>query len=170
MNYFQHFPIINYNNEQTRNILKRVKLRELLKDQVFTYFDYQLEQGDQPWILADQYYGDVNRVWLVYLSNDITDPFYDWYMDQQIFDNYIFKKYGSIEHAKSNIIGYKDNDIFYSVDTFRLSTDSNKINWTPIYSYDDEFKKNEDRRSIKLLNKTYAKIAEDNLKLLLKVS
>lgn len=91
MNYFQHFPIINYNNEQTRNILKRVKLRELLKDQVFTYFDYQLEQGDQPWILADQYYGDVNRVWLVYLSNDITDPFYDWYMDQQIFDNYILK-------------------------------------------------------------------------------
>ena len=89
MNYFQQFPTINYNEHQVRNILARVKLTEVLNSTQLTYFDYQLDEGDQAWIIADQYYGSVDRTWLVYLSNNIIDPFYEWYMDTFTFENYI---------------------------------------------------------------------------------
>jgi hypothetical protein len=173
MNYFQQFPTINYNEHQVRNILARVKLTEVLNSTQLTYFDYQLDEGDQAWIIADQYYGSVDRTWLVYLSNNIIDPFYEWYMDTFTFENYITKKYGSLSAAKANLIGYNEvidgekTGIKFSPTSFTYSTDINKSNWTPIYSYDEEDEANEARRSIKLLSNKYADLAETNLKDLL---
>ena len=174
MKYFKQFPTITYDNHQVKNILARVKLTELLKNERLTYFDYQLDDGDQPWIIADQYYDDPNRAWLVYMSNDIIDPVYEWYMDTYTFQNYITKKYGSLATAKAQIDGYSEvvdgvkTGTIYSTDTYVYSNDVNKVNWTPIYAYDAEDEKNEARRDIKLLNKKYVDIAESNLKALLK--
>lgn len=175
MRYFKQFPDISYNNTQVKNILARVKLSDVLKEERYTYFDYTLRDGDQPWMIADLYYDNVDRVWLVYMSNDIIDPVYEWYKDSYAFENYIKKKYGTIAAAKSDLIGYKEvvdgieTGVTYSKDTFALSSDVNKSNWTPIYSYDHEDEINESRRNIKLLSKSYAQLAENNLKALLKV-
>lgn len=174
MRYFKQFPDITYNSHQVKNILARVKLSDLLKGQRLTYFDYQLDDGDQPWIIADQYYDDPNRAWLVYLSNDIIDPLYEWHMDSYAFENYITKKYGSISTAKAKLESYKEvvdgvaTGVIFAADSYKYSNDVNKVNWTPLYAYDIEDELNESRRNIRLLNKVYVDIAESNLKALLK--
>jgi len=173
MKYFKQFPDITYDNHQVKNILARVQLSNILKSKRYTYFDYELQEGDQPWIIADQYYDSPDRVWLVYMSNDIVDPHYEWLMDTFTFENYIIKKYGSIATAKADLIGYNEvvnnvkTGIVFSKESYIYSTDVNKVNWTPIYSYDKEDEANEARRSIKLLSNEYADIAESNLKALL---
>ncbi len=173
MRYFQQFPTIEYNDHQVKNILARVKLADVLNNTQYTFYDYELEDGQQPWIVADQYYGSVDRTWIVYLSNNIIDPFYEWYMDTYTFENYITKKYGSISAAKANLIGYNEvvdgekTGIKYSPLSYTYSTDNNKSNWTAFYSYDEEDEANEARRTIKLLSKKYASLAETNLKDLL---
>jgi hypothetical protein len=48
-------------------------------------------------------------VWLVYLSNQIVDPYYGWLMDYNEFAAHIKKKYGSIEAAQQQILWYKNN-------------------------------------------------------------
>lgn len=175
MRYFKQFPTITYSDVQVKNILARVKLSDVLKNYKLTYFDYTLKDGDQPWMIADQYYDNVDRVWLVYMSNNIIDPVYEWHMDTNRFEDYIKKKYGSIATAKADLIGYNEvvngvkTGVTFSKDTFALSSDTNKSNWTPIYSYDREDEINESRREIKLLAKGYAQTAESNLKSLLKV-
>ena len=116
------------------------------------------------------YYDSVDYIWLVYLSNDIIDPVYGWHLDTREFEKYIIKKYGSIGAAKANLEGYKDNDGTgrkYSVDTFTLSSDPNKSNWIPIYSYDREDEENEAKLTIKLLDKRFANQAQKNLVALL---
>jgi len=174
MRYFKQFPDITYNDHQVKNILARVKLADILKGQRLTYFEYQLDDGDQPWIIADQYYDDPNRAWLVYLSNDIIDPLYEWYMDSYAFENYITKKYGSVSAAKAQLESYREvvdgvtTGVTFTADSYKYSNDVNKVNWTPLYAYDIEDELNDNRRNIKLLNKVYVDIAESNLKALLK--
>ena len=98
MRYFEQFPIIQYNQYNTRNIIAKVKLTDVLSEDYFSYANYSLKTFDTPWTVAHDYYGTVDRTWLVYMSNNIIDPYYEWYMDQENFEKYIIKKYGSVSH------------------------------------------------------------------------
>ena len=168
--YFESFPEITYDNFEVKNILSRVKVSDVAKEFLTNFLPYTIKEGDKPYQVAFDYYDSVDYIWLVYLSNDIIDPVYGWHLDTREFEKYIIKKYGSIGAAKANLEGYKDNDGTgrkYSVDTFTLSSDPNKSNWVPIYSYDREDEENEAKLTIKLLDKRFANQAQKNLVALL---
>lgn len=168
MKYFEQFPIIQYNQYNTRNIIAKVKLTDVLSEDYFSYANYSLKTFDTPWTVAHDYYGTVDRTWLVYMSNKVIDPYYEWYMDQENFEKYIVKKYGSIESAISNIHHYEDADKnIYSVDTYTYADTDLKNSLTGITNYRYEDLKNEDRRNIRLLRYDLASLAETNLKELL---
>ena len=163
MKYFESLPKIQYNGYSVTNILTRVKLADVSSDQM-AFLPYTVEEFDKPWTIAHDYYDSVDRTWLVYLSNDIIDPVYDWYLDTRSFEKYLKKKYGSIEAAQANLEGYKDADgTFYSTDTYTYSSNPDKSSWVPIYSYAREDEDNEKKKVIKLLDKRYAQLAEKNL-------
>lgn len=174
MKFFKQFPELVYGQYTVKNILARVKINDLVKTNRVSFLPYTMEDSDAAWIIANEYYGSPDFVWLVYMSNNIVDPYYDWYMNTLEFESYIKRQFGSIEAAKNNLIGYKEvvdgteTGVIYSVDSFTYSNDVNKVNWLPIYSYDALDEENESRRTIQLLNNSYARQAESNLKDLLK--
>ena len=43
------------------------------------------------------------------LFRSIIDPYYDWYMDDLTFNNFIIKKYGSFQKAQSKIKNFQNN-------------------------------------------------------------
>jgi hypothetical protein len=43
------------------------------------------------------------------MSNEIIDPYYQWYLNDAQFESLIIEKYGSIEHAQKKIIFYRNN-------------------------------------------------------------
>lgn len=173
MRYFKQFPEIEYNKYTVKNIFNGVKIEDVVKNSSAAYYPYTVVDGQQPWMIAADYYGDPNLVWLIYLANNIIDPYYDWHLDTVHFEEYIKKEYGSIAAAQSQLLGYKEvvngeeTGILFSADTYENSSDSNKSNWLAYYSYDDENDKNEARRHIKLLSRGYAAQAEANLKAIL---
>lgn len=59
--------------------------------------------------LADAYYGDSELNWLIYLANEIVDPYYQWYMDDLTFNEFILEKYGEIDKAAGRIKFYRNN-------------------------------------------------------------
>lgn len=158
--YFSNFPVIYYGDKIVKNIvLKTTILKDLLLDNS-QFYKYQIKDGEKPTTVAYNYYGSVDLVWLVLLSNQITDPYFEWCLSNEELDAYVIKKYGSIESAQDLIVEYADivSDARYSVDTFTYVFNNDDINgWlVPVYAYEKEKELNEQKRNIQLIDSVYA--------------
>lgn len=75
----------------------------------YAFYPYHVKNGMRAEQVAERYYGNTDFVWLVYMSNNIVDPYYEWTMDDETFKNYIRETYGSIEEARAKIVTYRVN-------------------------------------------------------------
>lgn len=91
--YFTHFKKIEYQGKQVRDITNRSKIRDDLLADPFIYLPYTIADGEKPETVAQLYYGSVDDTWLVLLANNITDPYYDWPLSDEEFDQYFIDKY-----------------------------------------------------------------------------
>jgi hypothetical protein len=107
--YFIKFPTLTYANTECLNLTRRITVEEKLKLNPSLYHKYTVREGERADLLADSYYEDSYYSWLIYLNNGIVDPYYGWYMDNYDFNNYIVKKYGSVEQAQKKIFYYQLN-------------------------------------------------------------
>lgn len=119
--YFVKFPTINYSNTACRDISKRVSLTNKVRATPTLFYPYEVTEGLREDLLASSYYEDSYYDWLIYLSNGIIDPYYGWYLNTQDFENFIKKKYGSIENSIKRIKYY------------HLNWSEDRINITPDY-------------------------------------
>lgn len=169
--YFTNFPTVDYDIKKNGksinvpNLTVRYKIMEVLKSQSAAYFDYSIHDGVRADMIADQYYGDSSLDWIVYLTNNITDPQWEWPLPQEIFDDYIRSKYGSVEIAQATIHHYEFIVQRQTVDfegnivpENRVTVDLDTYNTTPSdqrgikYNYDYEIDVNESKRNIRLLD------------------
>lgn len=157
--YFSNFPVIYYGDKIVKNIvLKTTILKDIFLDSS-QFYTYQVKDGEKPTTVAYNYYGSVDYVWLVLLSNQITDPYFEWCLSNEELDSYIIKKYGSIETAQSTIIGYREvgSDYIYSPTTYQYVLDGEPVGLTEtIYAYEYEIELNEQKRNIKLIDSAYS--------------
>ncbi len=108
--YFNRFPLVDYDGVPAKNILARVDFTDETKKDIYSNFDYVLQEGmSRPDILSFNYYNSSQYDWLIYLSNNIIDPYHDYYMSDNDFKNYINGKYGSAEIAKNKIVYYRND-------------------------------------------------------------
>lgn len=108
-NYFTNFPIISYNGTPTVNVLAKVKFTDIVKNMGVVFYPYTIAEGERPDIIAANYYDDPRYSWVIYLANDIVDPYYEWPMQESEFKQFILKKYGSLEKAYRQIVYWEDN-------------------------------------------------------------
>lgn len=108
-NYFKNFPVTSYNGTLALNILARVKFTDVAKSIDAVFYPYTISEGERPDIIAANYYDDPRYSWVIYLANDIVDPYYDWPLSEAEFKNFINKKYGSIQNASRLIAYWEDN-------------------------------------------------------------
>lgn len=202
MRFFQYFPVADYDitgdlPRQSRvvtDILARAKILDSIKSQTYLYYQYVIRDGDTPEILAYNYYGNVNRHWIILLANDIVDVFYDWPLNGTNFEKYIVKKYGSFSTAQATYSHYEkvitkldsvtntttinkyklDYDTYVSLPSSSVQTinlkDGNTVTITTtknaVSNYDYEFDLNESKRSIKIIDKQNVSQIESELKYL----
>jgi len=91
--YFEDFPIIKYEGRTVRDISRRASFVRAVANNPFVYYPYTVKEGERAEDIADSYYGSVSYVWLVYMANNIIDPYYEWPMDAQTFNDYLVAKY-----------------------------------------------------------------------------
>ncbi len=100
--YFSPFPKISYNlsgvngntNEVT-DIFRRVKIRSKIADNVTLFDKYDVQEGEKPEDIAYKIYGDADYFWVVTLINNIVNRYYDWPLDEYVFQRYIADKYAN---------------------------------------------------------------------------
>jgi len=196
--FFDLFPKIVYDISGQRsgsydvatNIFVRLGIIDSIKNAAGLYYPYIVQDGDTPEMLADKYYGDCGYHWVILMMNDMVDPFYDWPLDYQKFNNYIANKYGSTQTAQVQIVRYEkqitrrdslsavtttskmtiDLDAYTAlaastITSYNLSNGSTVVETITKNSYtawNDELSKNEAKRSIKLLKKEYLEVIRNN--------
>ena len=118
--YFTYFPTIDYHGKLVRNITRRSRIKEDLLSDPFIYLPYTISDGEKPETVAQMYYGSVDDTWLVLLANNITDPYYDWPMSDEEFDQYFIDKYANFSKRSGfDVIRWgqnnsaKDNIVYY---------------------------------------------------------
>lgn len=100
-NYFKYFPTIVYDEQRVTDITRRVKINDTLLNNPYLFLPYTVNNDDRPEDVAYYYYGDVNKVWLVYLANNIVDPYTQWVLKNDDFEKTIRKKYAIHAVAES---------------------------------------------------------------------
>jgi hypothetical protein len=139
MKYFSEFPLIMYNDNPVRNIFARVKFDKKIEESAAVFYPYQLEPGDRPDVVSYGYYDDPYLDWLIYYSNKVVDPYFDYYLGQTDFDNFIVQKYGGVANAQSQIYGYRNNwyedDTTLTISGYDALTGNLKKFWSPVIGY-----------------------------------
>jgi len=115
-NFLDKFPLVRYTVDKkllneydtVRNILFRIGiLKDIMEVNVNAYYYYAIKDSDTPETLAEKIYGNAEAHWIILYANNIYDPYFDWPMNEKVFEKYIIKKYGSLEWAKINYHHYE---------------------------------------------------------------
>ena len=91
--YFRYFPTVEYNGKVVTDISRRVKIAEELSADPYLFMPYTITDDMRPEDVAYYYYGDVDKVWMVYLANNIIDPYTQWPLPSDSLELSIQKKY-----------------------------------------------------------------------------
>ena len=107
--YFDKFPTISYGNNNVVDITRRVALLEKISTDPFAFYPYDITSNERADQLSHRYYEDPYKSWILYLGNKIVDPYYEWYLSDDEFQEYIVNKYGSYVNAADKIKYYRNN-------------------------------------------------------------
>lgn len=200
MKYFDSLPTISVTDKTGKSQLyKNIMTRLSIKSSVFksplSYYTYDIQEGDTPEIVAEKYYGDSYRYWIVLFSNQIIDPQWDWPMNPLQLREYIDTKYAALGKDPYTDIKLRRKVITQQNLTTRTTTvqrvqissdeydnlqpsqksitmaDGTLVITTTketVNFNDYEIEKNEGKRNIRLLNKDYAAQLEREFSDLLK--
>jgi len=176
MYYFTPFPKTKYKlNGKTAelevtNITRRFALTSFLLSADVIFDEYHVQDGETPDHIAYDYYDDGTLDWLILLTDEIKDPYYEWPRSYDQFNSYLIQKYGSVEYAlnvnnihhyekivrqrkeyrtnyETIIVEEKALIVDYATYAAAAATDRRAVT---IYDYENEL--NEQRRQIYLLD------------------
>jgi len=77
------------------NILRRVKLRAGIRSGTFLFDNYDVKDGEKPEDIAFKWFGDAEYHWVILMTNNITDRYYQWPLSQPQFAEHLTDKYGA---------------------------------------------------------------------------
>ena len=161
--YFDKFPLTVYDMKGNGaykllpNIIKRVKLKAGIAAGRFIFDNYDVSNNEKPEDIAFKYYGDAEYHWVILLTNNITDRFYQWPLTQPQFDAFLTDKYGSgnedaIHHYE---LAQTSGATTSRDDSHMLEVNSDTDNATSISNRQHEERIQDKNRQIRLLDKRY---------------
>ena len=136
-NFFKHFPSFDHPSAgRVRNITARVAID--FSNSV-PQLPYDQQPGMRADVLADLYYDDPSKDWLVYLSNNVIDPLTEQlYTDSQA-TYLIGEKFGSVENAGRKIhhwiSNWRADDSSLSSNLFNALPSTVKQLYNPVVDY-----------------------------------
>jgi hypothetical protein len=183
MFYFSAHPIIPYRipgqakSIAVTDITRRFSVANFISNAAVTFDEYYVQDGERPDHVAYDYYDDYTLDWLVVLTNEIQDPYYEWPLSYEQFNSYIRQKYGTVEYALTNVHHYekiiqknsiasdgiqqriypeKTVTIDYTTYAALPATDRKSVT---LFEYEQDL--NEERRHIYLLDLHYVHLIKD---------
>jgi hypothetical protein len=179
MSYFRELPDLEYqsiladsksslNYIRMKNIFRRVKLRDDLKNFAAVFNKYQIRDGVRPDNVAEELYNRSDLDWVVLVVAEITNVKSQWPLSNYFLYKYCEQKYGE---ELNNIHHYETREVKDSlgrlilpkgkvVDSgFRITDPKNSVlTINPIIgitNYEFESRLNDDKKEIYILKRDY---------------
>ena len=134
--YFDKFPQIQYSNTASIDITRRVTITDIAYFNPYIFYTYDISEHERPDQFSYRYYDDQFKTWLVYLSNKIVDPYYEWYLSDDEFNSFLTTKYGSVVESQQKIDCYRNdwtNSDPLETNGYEALAFSLKKYWHPVY-------------------------------------
>ena len=164
MSYFNKFPLLAYDikGDKVRkllpDILKRVKLKSVIKSGGMIFERYDVKDGEKPEDIAFKWLGDAELHWIILMTNNVTDRYYDWPMNQIQFAEFLTDKYGDNVDAVHHYEVTKDSGRTTSNGpsdySHLVEVNSDTANATSISNRQFEEREQDKKRQIQLINKS----------------
>ena len=160
--YFSKFGKIQYGFDKTTyktvtDIMKRVKVRDKIINEMSLYNKYDVKSGETPETIAFKHFGNPELHWVILLTNNITDRYYDWPMSEQEFELFIKDKYSNpdgIHHYEITQSSGKQTGNGPDDYTHKLEVNSTTSGAQSVSNREYESRLQDNKRIIKLLNPT----------------
>ena len=179
MAYFERFPLMAYdvaadgNYKLLPNILKRVKLRTGLASGSFLFDNYDVVTGENPEDVAFKLYGDPELHWVILMTNNITDRYYQWPLTQPQLQEHLADKYGlgsedAVHHYENTQASGPTSSNGPSDFSHKVEVNSDDGDPDIITNRQYEQRKQDQYRSIRLLNTKFLDLFINEFENLLK--
>jgi hypothetical protein len=176
MAYFGRFPMMTYDVKGDANykllpdILRRVKIRSNIQLGTFMFDNYDVKDGERPEDIAFKWFGDAEYHWVILMTNNITDRYYQWPLSAPQFAEHLTDKYGAgNEDAVHHYEKTQDSGPTSSRDNSHL-VECNSDDGDPsiISNRDYEYRKQDEYRQIRLLDRKFLGIFVEEFENLIK--
>jgi hypothetical protein len=155
-----------------KNIFRNVALVNNLQKEFLVFSPVQISEGEKPYQIAYEYYGDAAYEWVILLCNNITDVYDQWPMSSGELYNFCKNKYPNLDEL-NNIHHYETNqvttnngieileaglivneDFTYKHPSTGVILSGNALR-KPVTNYEYIVSENEKKRDIYILKKQY---------------
>ena len=167
MSYFNLFPKIAYdlkndgNAKLTIDFFRRLKIRSSVLNQTVLYDLYDVQEGDTPESIAYKHFGDTGLFWVILLTNDVTDRYYDWPLSNFEFETYMNEKYTNpdgVHHYEITQSSGKTTSEGPTDFEHKIEVNSTTANAVAITNREYEERIQDKKRQIKILDASYLNI------------
>ena len=180
MGYFRELPNLQYQSPYSnrissesyitaKNIFRRMKIRDDLKN-VFSVFNkYEINDGDRPDNVAKELYGKSNFDWVVLLTANIVNVRDEWPLSSKELYDFTVSKYGltkinEVRHRETTEVknnrgivilpkGKVVDDNFKIPNPENINAELNPVRGVTYYEYESIL--NEEKRNIDVLRSEY---------------
>ena len=162
--YFRQFTkgfydLKNDGNEKlVTDLMTRVKVREKVIDEISLYDVYDVPSGERPEDTAFKHFGSAKYHWVILLTNNITDVYYDWPMSEQSFETFLKDKYSNpdgIHHYEVTTSSGKTTGDGPDDYSHKIEVNSDASGAQSVSNREFEQRLQDKKRKIKLLNEQY---------------
>ena len=163
MSYFMQFPLMAYDVKGDKSykmlpdILRRVKLRANIRSGLFEFDNYDVKEGETPEIIAYKWFGDSEFHWVVLMTNNITDRYYQWPLSQPQFQVHLEDKYGvgNIDSTHHYEVSQTSGPTTSRDNSHLVEVNSDASGATAVTNREYEEREQDNKRQIRLLNQIY---------------
>ena len=158
--YFNRFRKLEYGFDKkdfktVTDIMSRIKVRDKIINEASLYNKYDVKSGETPENIAFKHFGSVDLHWVILLTNNITDRYYDWPMSEQEFELFIKDKYSNpdgIHHYEITQSSGKQTGNGPDDYTHKIEVNSTVSGATSVSNREYESRLQDKKRLIKLLD------------------
>ena len=140
------------------DILRRVKQRNAIKSGQFIFDTYDVVDGEKPEDVAYKWFGDAQLHWVILMTNNVLDRYYDWPMNQVQFQEFLEDKYSNpdgIHHYELTQDSGRTTSQGPSDYSHKVEVTSDTVNASSISNREYEEREQDKKRSIRLLNQKF---------------
>ena len=131
--YFSYFSKTVYSLDNSNNvdvvtdITTRFAFEKTFQNNSSVYYEYNVQDSDTPEIIANKMYGSSDKYWIILMLNQITDPQFDFPLDQRTIISFIDEKYSANANIGQTGIAWAQSNVkaYYKIETrTTISTDT----------------------------------------------